>query len=93
MTSSGWTRTFLRRDIKGSTGEKTDYGFIGRTAAVLTPIDTFTPVLHATTKKSNTSSPDASYHMERVNLAFLVLLPKTKSGNEYVFMIVDQFTK
>ena len=31
--------------------------------------------------------------MERVHLDFLGLLPKTKRGNEYVLMMVDQFTK
>ena len=31
--------------------------------------------------------------MERVHLDFLGPLPKTKRGNEYVLMIVDQFTK
>ncbi|GFO31467.1 Pol polyprotein [Plakobranchus ocellatus] len=51
-------------------------------------------------KKSNTPTPrhpltlcHASYPMERVHLDFLGPLPKTKSGNEYVLMIVDQFTK
>ena len=31
--------------------------------------------------------------MERVHLDFLGSLPKTKYGNEYVLMMVDQFTK
>ena len=31
--------------------------------------------------------------MERVHLDFMGPLPKTKKGNEYVLMMVDQFTK
>ena len=31
--------------------------------------------------------------MERVHLDFLGPLPKTEQGNEYVLMLVDQFTK
>ena len=31
--------------------------------------------------------------MERVHLDFLGPLPKSKYGNEYVLMMVDQFTK
>ena len=34
----------------------------------------------------------AGYPMERVHLDFMGLLPKTKSGNEYILMM-DQFTK
>ena len=35
----------------------------------------------------------ASAPMERVHLDFLGPLPKTARGNEYVLMMVDQFTK
>ena len=31
--------------------------------------------------------------IERVHLDFLGSLPKTKYGNEYILMMVDQFTK
>lgn len=31
--------------------------------------------------------------MERVHLDFMGPLPKTKGGNEYVLMMMDQFTK
>ncbi|GFN94453.1 gypsy retrotransposon integrase 1-like protein [Plakobranchus ocellatus] len=51
-------------------------------------------------KKSNDPTPRhpltlyrASNPMEQVHLDFLGPLPKTKSGNECVLMIVDQFTK
>ena len=42
-------------------------------------------------------SPMTTYHagapMERVHIDFLGPLPKTKHGNQYILMIVDQFTK
>ncbi|GFN77110.1 hypothetical protein PoB_000361600 [Plakobranchus ocellatus] len=51
-------------------------------------------------KKRATPAPKyplTLYHtscpMERVHLDFLGPLPKTKPGNEYVLMIMDQFTK
>ncbi|XP_041372627.1 uncharacterized protein LOC121385902 [Gigantopelta aegis] len=50
-------------------------------------------------KKGNRKarSPMKQFHagvpMERVHLDFLGPLPKTENGNEYVLMMVDQFTK
>jgi hypothetical protein len=50
-------------------------------------------------KKSTVSArhPMLSYHagspMERVHLDFIGPLPRTERGNEYILMMVDQFTK
>ena len=38
-------------------------------------------------------SYQAGYPMGRVHLDFMGPLPKTKSGNEYILLMVDQFTK
>jgi transposase InsO family protein len=35
----------------------------------------------------------ARAHMERVHLDFLGPLPRTAKGNEYILVMVDQFTK
>ena len=43
--------------------------------------------------RSGLRSYQASSPMERVHLDFLGPLPKTAKGNEYVLMMVDQFTK
>ncbi len=48
------------------------------------------PTRHA---KHQLTSCHAGYPMERVHLDFMGPLPRTTQGNEYILMMVDQFTK
>ena len=41
----------------------------------------------------NMTNYHAGAPMERVHIDFMGPLPKTKSGNEHILMMVDQFTK